>query len=109
MWSSDLESWTVAGLPSPPAGRDGVVAHIEAMTEVDGGHLAVGGDGGSALTWISDDGQTWTLADARELTEDSRDIRLIASGPAGTIGLGCDDEMCGGVQAWRLETSAPAT
>jgi hypothetical protein len=115
--SEDGDAWEMVRLDRDPDAKSTVTTLATDGRRI----LAVGGssrcpheafwvEGGSALTWISDDGQTWTLADARELTEDSRDVRLFASGPAGTIGLGCDDEMCGGVQAWRLETgSAPAT
>jgi hypothetical protein len=86
-WSSkDLVTWAKATMPVPI----GVNASATTVARLGPGYVATGG----GLTWLSDDGATWRLADVT--SETGWGIEEIASGPAGTLGLGpvkvSDDE-----------------
>lgn len=77
-WSSrDLVTWTTSLMPQPA----GVNASVWTVARHGAGYVATGGD----LTWLSDDGATWRLADVAYDHDSS--IGEIANGPAGTLGF----------------------
>ena len=107
MSTRDLASWTET--PISGIGRGDELPSVSATAPVDGGYVATGTDDGAALTWLSTDGATWWLSEARPIVDDPEtdmsgpsDIRSIATGPAGTLGIGCSDSECGITMVWRL-------
>jgi hypothetical protein len=104
-WASqNLTAWTTSDLPEPPDLRD---ERVWALAHRASGYVATGefGEGRHAMTWVSDDGITWRLADAGRATGLGDIVFTIAHGPAGMLGFGCGDPVCEGTATavWRLE------
>ena len=103
-WTSgDLVTWISTVLPvpvGPSYARVWALGH-DAFGYVAGG-TASGAGTGQTVTWLSDDGWTWRLADAQ--ASEDLGIDAIATGPAGTLALGSVPVSLGSsaFNAWRL-------
>jgi hypothetical protein len=108
VWASaDLLDWTTSVLPVPP---DTVASVVTAVAHGAARYVATGRARGpgtvplQAITWLSPDGTTWRLADARPATDESPFIDAAVDGPAGMVGLACGDRDCeAGTTVWRLD------
>ncbi len=88
-WASDdLGRWTVVVMPVP---ENSTYSFLGALGHGLLGYVATGGAGfvdRHAITWLSDDGMSWRIADARPSADE--EIYAIADGPAGTLGFGSE-------------------
>ena len=108
-WATrDLASWTVTSLPVP----DGVTrSYAGTLGRWRDGYVAAGTGaasvGVSTLTWLSDDGEAWRLADRQAIP--GLIISDIARGPAGTLAFGQVSATGDRYRmlVWRLDAAAP--
>jgi len=107
-WASeDLVTWTTTVMPVP---RGTVGSTVGALGHTATGLVAIGrvntrgSDRPVSVTWLSDDGRTWRIADVG--SSDAMDESVVAHGPAGTLGFGfaCSGSDCKKVttSVWRL-------
>jgi hypothetical protein len=104
-WTSpDLDAWTTSVVPVLP---DMVNTVVLALAHRASGYVATGGVGEASqfVTWLSEDGTTWRVADARAASGAGDIIFTIADGPKGMLGFSCADPGCEGpaTAVWRLE------
>jgi hypothetical protein len=95
-WSSaDLRAWSTA----PINGEGGAV--VLAAAHEPGRDIAVGRNGRTGGTWISEDGETWRMA-----ADATTKVETLAVGPAGTLGLvgtwSGDGSEVTGFEVWKL-------
>jgi hypothetical protein len=110
IWASDdLSAWTTMVLPVPSDVRQSrawALGHGE-IGYVAAGIAGAGSEFGRVITWLSDDGAAWRIADVR--SSQGFAIEEIADGPAGMLGLGSVPLSEGGdqsiyrVDVWRLD------
>jgi hypothetical protein len=85
-WTThDLRTWSTSVLPVPADTRSSGVSNLGRSTI---GYVATGGVSpeSRAITWLSDDGLSWRIADVRPSVDLSLDE--LVDGPAGMLGLG---------------------
>jgi hypothetical protein len=103
-WTSpDLDAWTTSVVPVLPDMVDTVVWGLAHRAS---GYVATGnvGEASQLLTWLSGDGTTWRVADARAASGPGDIIITIADGPEGMLGFGYGDPASEDPTAvWRLE------
>jgi hypothetical protein len=110
IWTSgDLADWTTTVLPVPSdALRSRLIGAIShgAIGYVATGPAGAGGEFDRVITWLSDDGAAWRIADVQ--SSEVLAIEGIANGPAGMLGLGSvlvseiDEEGVYRLDVWRL-------
>jgi hypothetical protein len=110
IWTSeDLMAWTTTVLPVPSeALRSRLVGALShgAIGYVATGPAGPGGEFDRVITWLSDDGAAWRIADVQ--SSQALALEAIADGPAGMLGLGSvlvgetEEEGVYRLDVWRL-------
>jgi hypothetical protein len=102
-WTSpDLDTWTTSVVPVLP---DMVNTVVWALAHHGSGYVATGevDEARQFVTWLSDDGKMWRVAEARAAAGPGDIIYTVADGPAGMVGFGCGDALCEGpTTVWIL-------
>jgi hypothetical protein len=108
-WASgDLSTWTTTALPVPSEVRQSrawALGHGK-MGYVAVGQASSGSEYDRVITWMSDDGAAWRIADVRP--SQAFAIEEIADGPAGMLGLGSvllsedEDQSVYRLDVWKL-------